>query len=79
MVSFINAHRKATTYKSCKNSFKKCGIFPFKPDEPLSNPFIQNRGNNEEPETPSKNYLKISGKLITDEETFNEILHYHAS
>ena len=79
VASFIEAHKKATTYKSCTNSFQKCGIFPFNPDEPLSNPFIQNRGNTGESETQTRNRLNISGKLLTSDETFNEIIDYYAS
>lgn len=73
--SFLDAISISMTLSNCKTAFAKSGLYPYDPERPLNSPFVsQFLGNN--PLNLETNRLNINGLLLTEENTFLQVLTY---
>ena len=75
---FLSAIGKTFTFSTCRNAWRKSGLFPYDPHEPLSSEFVcSNIGKNIR--QSNQNRLNISGQLLTSDQGYNMVRSFFAA
>ena len=79
--AFLDAVKKSLTISKCRKAFESTGLYPFDISVPFKNPFLMRNTEMIITRVPvrAKSYLPISGKLLTSDDEFNNIVQWHIS